>query len=60
MEITKEFLEAEIAHLDQERRKAYEFTIKASATIDAYRMLCARLDEPENSQENTVQENESQ
>lgn len=47
MLITKEFLETEIAHLDQERRKAYEFTIKATATIDAYRMLCAKLDEPE-------------
>lgn len=46
MQITREFLEAEIGHLDQERRKAYEFGIRASATIDAYRMLCAKLDEP--------------
>jgi hypothetical protein len=44
MQITKEFLEAEIQSLEQELSKVQVFTIQAQATITAYRMLINRLD----------------
>jgi hypothetical protein len=47
MQITKEFLEAEIAELLAESKKAETFLIQAQATVSAYRMLVGRLDAPE-------------
>ncbi len=47
MQITKEFLEAEIKELEQELNKAQVFQIQAQATITAYKMLINRLDAPE-------------
>lgn len=47
MQITKEFLETEIAELERERQKAITFQIQAEATISAYKMLINRLDAPE-------------
>lgn len=47
MQITKEFLEAEIRDLEQEANKAQTFLIQAQATITAYRMLINRLEAPE-------------
>ncbi len=47
MEIKKEFLEAEIAELEGEARKAEIFIAQASATISAYRMLINRINTPE-------------
>jgi hypothetical protein len=47
MQITKEFLEAEIRELEQELNRAQVFQIQAQATITAYRMLINRLDAPE-------------
>jgi hypothetical protein len=47
MQITKEFLEAEIADLRAEARKAEAFLHKAQGTIEAYQMLINRLDAPE-------------
>ena len=47
MQITKEFLEAEIRELESEAQKAQTFLIQAQATITAYRMLINRLDAPE-------------
>jgi hypothetical protein len=47
MQITKEFLEAEVAELEREMQKAVTFQIQAQATIQAYRMLLDRLDAPE-------------
>ena len=47
MQITKEFLEAEIRDLEQEANKAQTFLIQAQATIAAYQMLINRLDAPE-------------
>lgn len=46
MEITKEFLVAEIQSLEQELAKANTFAIQAQATIVAYNMLINRLDAP--------------
>jgi hypothetical protein len=47
MQITKEFLVAEIQSLESETNKAQTFLIQAQATIAAYRMLVNRLDDPE-------------
>lgn len=47
MQITREFLESEIAELERELQKAVNFQIQAQATISAYRMLLNRLDAPE-------------
>lgn len=52
MQITKEFLEAEIRELELEVQKAVNFQIQAQATISAYRMLINRLDAPEPEQSN--------
>lgn len=49
MQITKEFLEAEIVELERELQKAITFQIQAQTTIQAYRMLINRLDTPEQS-----------
>lgn len=47
MQITKEFLQAEIGELESEMQKAQTFVIQAQATIAAYKMLINRLDAPE-------------
>jgi hypothetical protein len=53
MQITKEFLEAEIEDLEREAHKANTFLIQAQTTISAYRMLINRLDAPEESNAET-------
>jgi len=52
MQITKEFLQAEIADLQREAGKAQTFLAQAQATINAYQMLINRLDAPEPEQDN--------
>jgi hypothetical protein len=52
MQITKEFLEAEIRELETEAQKAQTFLTQAQATIQAYKMLINRLEAPEPEQEN--------
>jgi hypothetical protein len=47
MQITKEFLQAEIQDLEKEAQKAHTFLIQANATISAYKMLINRLDAPD-------------
>ena len=47
MQITKEFLEAEIQSLEQELNKAQVFQVQAQATVAAYKMLLNRLEAPE-------------
>ena len=47
MQITKEFLQAEILDLEREAQKANTFLLQAQATINAYKMLVNRLDAPE-------------
>jgi hypothetical protein len=51
MQITKEFLEAEIAELRKEAGKAEAFLLQANTTIAAYQMLINRLDAPEPEQQ---------
>ena len=50
MQITKEFLEAEIQSLEQELNKAQVFMVQAQATVQAYKMLLNRLEAPEENQ----------
>ena len=52
MQITKEFLVAEIAELQQEMGKAQTFLVQAQATIASYQMLINRLETPEPEQTN--------
>lgn len=52
MEVTKEFLTAEIADLQAEMGKAQAFLLKAQGTIEAYQMLINRLATPEPEQTN--------
>lgn len=52
MQITKEFLVAEIADLHNEIGKAQAFLLKAQGTIEAYQMLINRLETPEPEQSN--------
>ena len=52
MQVTKEFLVAEIEDLGLEIQKAQAFMLKAQGTIEAYQMLINRLDQPEPEQEN--------
>ena len=47
MQITREFLVAEICDLEQEVQRANTFLVQAQATITAYKMLIGRLDAPE-------------
>jgi hypothetical protein len=47
MQITKEFLEAEIADMQKEVGKAQTFLTQAQATIAAFQMLINRLEAPE-------------
>jgi hypothetical protein len=51
MQITKEFLVAEIQSLESEANKAQTFLIQAQATITAYKMLVNKLDQPETTEE---------
>ena len=51
MQITKEFLQAEIQELERESQRAQTFLVQAQATVSAYRMLIKRLDAPEQEQE---------
>ena len=52
MEITKDFLEAEIGDLELELQKAHIFVLKAQGTIEAYRMLIRRLETPNQGETN--------
>lgn len=52
MQITKEFLEAEIADLRKEAGRAETFLLKAQGTIEAYQMLINRLEALEPEQQN--------
>jgi hypothetical protein len=52
VQITREFLEAEIRDLEQEVQKASTFLLQAQATVSAYKMLIGRLDAPEPEKDN--------
>jgi hypothetical protein len=47
MQITKEFLESEIALLAREIDKANAFLIRADGAMTAHKMLLSKLAEPE-------------
>jgi len=47
MQITKEFLEAEMSDLEREIEKAKTFITQAQGALNAYTVLLNRLDAPE-------------
>jgi hypothetical protein len=47
MEITKEFLQAEIQKMEQQRSHAHDVAVASQAAIDTMLALMARLDLPE-------------
>jgi hypothetical protein len=47
MEITKEFLLAEIKKMEQQRDHAHDVAVASQASIDTMQALLARLDLPE-------------
>jgi hypothetical protein len=51
MDITKEYLLAEIANMEKQRNHAHDVAVAAQAAIDVLNSLIARLDLPES--ENT-------
>ena len=52
MVITQEFLQAEIDSLEAERQKAQTFIAQVQGTVAAYRMLIAKINEPEPEKQN--------
>jgi hypothetical protein len=53
MQITKEFLQAEIKKMEQQRNHAHEVAVASQAAIDTMMALIARLDLPEQETEST-------
>lgn len=51
MEITREFLVAEIARMKQQHQHAHEVAVASQAAIDVMTALVARLDLPEPSEQ---------
>lgn len=47
MEISREFIQAEIRQVEQEVVKARTFLIQAETSLAIYQMLLARLDQPD-------------
>jgi hypothetical protein len=52
MEISREFIEAEISEVQSELQKAKTFVIQAETSLAIYRMLLAKLDTPDDVIEN--------
>ena len=52
MQITKEFLQAEIKKMQEQRDHAHDVAVAAQAAIDVMQSLIARLDLPEQETEN--------
>jgi len=52
MEISREFIEAEISEVQSELQKAQTFVIQAETSLAIYRMLLAKLDTPDDVVEN--------
>ena len=52
MEISREFIEAEISEVQRELQKAKTFVIQAETSLAIYAMLLARLNGPDEAIEN--------
>jgi hypothetical protein len=52
MEISREFIQAEIDEVQRELAKAKTFVIQAETSLAIYAMLLARLDQPDEVVEN--------
>jgi hypothetical protein len=47
MEISREFIQAEMDEIQRELLKAQTFVVQAETSLAIYRMLLARLDQPD-------------
>jgi hypothetical protein len=47
MQITKQFIEQEMGHLQRKMQEAHTFLISAESAIAIYKMLLERLEKPE-------------
>lgn len=47
MEISREFIQAEMDEVQRELIKAQTFVVQAETSLAIYRMLLARLDQPD-------------
>jgi hypothetical protein len=52
MDISREFIEAEIIEVQSELQKAKTFVVQAETSLAIYRMLLAKLDTPDDVIEN--------
>jgi hypothetical protein len=52
MQITKEFLQAELAKMEKQRDHAHDVAVAAQAAMDVLSGMLARLELPEPEQEN--------
>lgn len=53
MNITKEFLQAELQKMEQQRNHAHDVAVAAQAAADVLKALISRLDLPESEESNT-------
>jgi hypothetical protein len=52
MQITREFIQAEMDEVQRELAKAQTFVVQAETSLAIYRMLLAKLDQPDEVVEN--------
>lgn len=52
MQITKEYLQSEIAKMEQQRNHAHEVAVASQAAIDVFQAMIAKLETPEPEQQN--------
>lgn len=53
MNITKDFLQAELQKMEQQRNHAHDVAVAAQAAMDVIKALITRLDLPETEETNT-------
>jgi len=53
MNITKEFLQAELQKMEQQRDHAHDVAVASQAAVDVLKALLGRLDLPESEEPNT-------
>ncbi len=53
MKLTKEFLQAELQKMEQQRNHAHDVAVASQAAADVLRALLERLDLPESEEPNT-------
>jgi hypothetical protein len=52
MQITKQYLQEQIEHMEKQRDHAHEVAVASQAAVDVLKAVLARLEAPEPEQEN--------